>query len=72
MTIPWTETIIGTVIGYVGGGIIGHPKLGALVGAGAGYYYGGGTIPNPLAALSGGSSGSGTLQVPNTTVTSGT
>ncbi len=66
MNVPWTQTLIGLVIGYVGGGIIDHPKLGALVGAAAGYVYGGGQLPQLPSGQT-----PGTLNVPETTVTGG-
>jgi hypothetical protein len=42
---PWVSTVIGLVVGYVAGAVIDHSGIGAVVGAGAGYLYGGGAVP---------------------------
>jgi hypothetical protein len=65
MTVPWVQTIVGTVLGYVGGGIVDHPKLGALIGAAAGYVYVGGQLPQLPSGTT-----PGVLNVP--TITGGT
>ena len=61
---PLLATCIGAVLGYVAGDIVGHPRIGAAAGAAAGYFMGGGKLPQL-------SSGNDVLQVPNTTITSG-
>ena len=60
----WISTIIGTVLGYVAGGIVDHPKIGAAIGGVSGYVLGGGQMPKLPA-------GSDILQVPTTTITPG-
>ena len=61
-----TTVLIGAALGYFGSGFVKlSPAVGAAIGAGAGYLYGGGTIPG----LGG---GSGTLTIPTVTVKSGT
>lgn len=61
-----TTILLGAALGYFGSGFVKlSPMVGAAIGAGAGYLYGGGTIPG----LSSGSSA--TLTVPTTTVTAG-
>jgi hypothetical protein len=67
--VNWTTVLIGAALGYFGSGFVKlSPTMGAALGAGGGYLYGGGTIPG----LSSGSSGTGTVTVPTTTITSGT
>jgi hypothetical protein len=66
VSIPWTQTLVGLVLGYVGGGIVDHPKIGAVIGAAAGYVYGGGQLPQ----LPNGQT-PGVLNVPTTTITPG-
>jgi hypothetical protein len=60
-----TTILIGAAIGWFGSGFLKlSPAIGAAIGAGGGYLYGGGTIP-------GLGSGSGTLTVPTVTVKAG-
>jgi len=61
---PLLATFIGAVLGYVAGDIVGHPKVGAAVGAASGYFFGGGQMPTLPA-------GNDVLQVPTTTITPG-
>jgi hypothetical protein len=64
--INWTYLIAGAALGYFGSGFLKlTPTVGAAIGAAGGYLVGGGTIPG----LSSGTSA--TLNVPTTTVTSG-
>lgn len=64
--INWTYLLAGAALGYFGSGFLKlSPTVGAAIGAGAGYLYGGGTIPGL------GPSSSATLNVPTTTVTGG-
>lgn len=61
-----TTILLGAALGYFGSGFVKlSPIVGAAIGAGAGYLYGGGTIPGLTAG------GSGTLTTPTTTVTAG-
>jgi hypothetical protein len=67
--INWTYVLLGGALGYFGSGFVKmSPTIAAAIGAGAGYLYGGGTIPG----LSSGSTATGTVTVPSTTVTAGT
>jgi hypothetical protein len=64
--VNWTTLLVGAAIGYFGSGFVKlSPTIGAAIGAGAGYLYGGGTIPG----LSSGTT-TGSVTVP-TAVTSG-
>jgi hypothetical protein len=60
-----TAVLVGAALGYFGSGFLKlSPAVGAAIGAGGGYLYGGGTIPglNPSSA---------TVTIPTTTVTPG-
>ena len=58
---PWLTTLLGAVAGYYGGGMFKQPTIGAIVGGGAGYLFGGGQLPGS----------STTLQIPTVTVKAG-